>query len=223
MKNKKVELLKKYFEENPGVFNKVEQTYLLAHALSSKASYNDELVRELYDELGLMPEKDNIYNSFIELLEDNFDLDGKNIIEVGGGHLPRLSKRLLSSNENIGVIRVYDPKLSRYEKNTSRLKLYHHEFTENCSHIEGTDLFIGLMPCNGTYSLVKSAVDNGKDFMVALCEGGDNGDIYDYEDRQESWLESILTLAKKSGEVEIDYDTMAKYDDKYPIIYTKKR
>ena len=197
MKNKKVELLKEYFEKYPGVFNKVEQTYLLAQAWSSKASYNDELVREIYDELGLMPENDNIYNSFIELLEDNFDLDGKNIIEVGGGHLPRLSKRLLSSNENIGVIRVYDPKLSRYEKNTSRLKLYHHEFTENCSHIEGTDLFIGLMPCNGTYSLVKSAVDNGKDFMVALCEGGDNGEIYDYEDRQESWLESILTLAKK--------------------------
>lgn len=223
MKNKKAELLKKYFEEYPGVFNKAEQRYLLAQAWNSKTYYNDELVREIYDELGLIPEENNIYNSFIDLLEDNFDLDGKNIIEVGGGHIPRLSKRLLSSNENIGVIRVYDPKLSRYEKNTSRLKLYHHEFTENCSHIEGTDLLIGLMPCSGTYALVKSAVDNEKEFMVALCEGGYNDDIYDYEDKKELWLNSILTLAKKSGKIGVDYDTLAKYDDDYPVIYSKKR
>lgn len=67
---------------------------------------------QVYDELSLVPDNSNYYVYFIDQLKQNFDIRC-NIVDIGGGYIPRVAKRLAIEQIKMGRgnITVYDPRL----------------------------------------------------------------------------------------------------------------
>ena len=221
-----IERVTNYFNENPGVFTDWDITYILRY-LNGKGNinYSMELVREVLDELNLIPDEQNIYLGFRDLLDSEFHIKDKNIVEVGGGTLPRLAKRIREI-QGLGKITVYDPKLSVLEKSTDNLILKKEKITERTVLPKDVDLITALMPCGAAHNIITVAGRYDLDFMIGLCEGGPHGEPFDYFEDDEEWLSSVMHTAKYTikennmGELGIQY--LKKYGDPYPVIYNKR-
>ena len=225
MKKKKAEILK-YVSDHAGLFDRFEKKYIEQYIEDDiDELFLPDLIRELYDKFGIISDDKNIYIGFLDLLKDNFDVISSNIIEVGGGIFPCLGKRI-SLLKDKGIITIYDPRLSIYETGNRYMRLVREEFSRYMD-VRDTDLIIGFMPCKGAEELVESATANNIDFMVALCEGGPHGDIYDYFESDQEWIDSMLYRASRGievnnmGKFKVTY--LDKYDDPYPVIYNKRR
>ena len=224
---KTYKLILDYLNKYNELFDDYERDYLLKSVLRcrSKYNYNLDYLREIYDELGLIPDDNNIYIGFSNFIKKNFDIENKNILEVGGGTLPRLAKRIINLTDK-GTITVYDPRISKYEKDTDRLILKRENFNKKID-VRDKDLIIGLMPCKGAEPLIESAVENNKDFIVGLCEGGPHGDCYDFYESDEEWIDCMKLIAREGikdnnmGKFNIKY-LNKKYNYKYPIIYNSR-
>ena len=219
-------VVSKYLDEHFGDFDKYEKQAIMSYVdcIGCWDEMVPDLVREVYDELGLLADEDNIYLGFIEMLDDIFDIKDKNIVEVGGGVIPRLGKRI-ASRQTEGKITVYDPRLSVYERDLERMHLVRDKFTKD-TDVKDVDLLIGFMPCEATHLIISSATENDIDFMIALCEGGTHGDVFDYYDSSEEWLDSTIYYAKKRVEVNnmgrVKEKKLLKYRDPYPVIYNSR-
>lgn len=224
MNEKKVKALE-FVLSNRELFDEYELQYILHYI---RSNYDDlflpDIIRELYDWFEITLDSQNIYLGFLDLLKENFNISDSHIIEVGGGILPCLGRKI-SLMQDMGSITVYDPRLRFCEKNDDSMKLVRSSFSVD-TDIQDTNLLIGFMPCKGAEDLVKSATTHNVDFMVALCEGGLHGDIYDYFDSDEEWIDFILYLASRGiedhsmGSLQIEY--LKKYGDPYPVIYNKR-
>lgn len=217
-----------YFKEYPDAFSSYEQKQILRMVTDYGSKlFGSECVREIYDELGLIPDDKNIYVGFMDIIDKEFGIEGKNIVEVGGGHIPRLAKRL-SEKQVKGKVEVYDPLISRYEKSTSKLSLVRTKFDEKMIKRGDTDLLIGLQPCAAAERLLEAAIQNDIDFIIALCEGGPHGEWFDFYESDDEWLYSIITRAKRGiaeknmGKLIVE-NSLEKYDDTYPVIYNKRK
>lgn len=225
--NKEYEKVLRFVLKNTDIFTAHERKYLLDYALRGhyEGKMIPDLVMEVYDKLKLLEDKDNIYLGFIDLLDDNFNYRDKSIVEVGGGIIPSLADRI-SHNQISGKIKVYDPRLSKYEKNKEKLTLVREKFYSN-TPVDNTDLLIGFMPCEATYNIIDSATRNNIDFMIALCEGGPHGDIYDYFEDEREWLNTIIYMAERGvednnmGTLEKVY--LKEYHNPYPVIYNRRK
>ena len=214
-----------FFYKYPNIFTDMEQRSIINY---TKAFKEDDLVpdiiREVYDELGFIPDNKNIYIGFMNLVSNMYDLKNKNIIEVGGGVLPRLGKRISATLDN-GTITVYDPRLSHYEESNDKLKLVKDKF-KRCTSVGNANLILGLMTCEAAETIVESAIDHKIDFVLALCEGGPHGDEYDYFEDEDEWRNSLIRYASR----EVDYRGMGElkkvylkeYGNPYPIIYNDR-
>jgi len=219
-------LVLEYLRNNPGIFSRLEEQYLLnvSKNIHIKYSIVPNLPREVYDELNIIDDKDNIYLKFISMLENAFNYETRNILEVGGGVLPRLGERI-SLKQTTGKITIYDPRLSIYKKETNKFRLVREKFTRE-TNIGDTDLIIGLMPCKSAEDIVEVATKNRIDFMVALCEGGPHGDEYDFYEDEEEWQSSLIRQAKKRvqeqglGKLKVKY--MENINNPYPVIYNDR-
>lgn len=217
-----LDLLRKY----PDTFDENEINYLLNYAKRGhrEGTMIPDLVREVYDELDILNDNENIYLGFMDLLSKKFNYQDRNIIEVGGGIFPRLAKRI--SNEQVtGKITVYDPRLNNKEVSNDRLKLVRKKFYAH-EDVKDTNLLIGFMPCEATYNIIDAAARNNIDFIIALCEGGPHGDIYDYFESDRDWLGTMLYMAERAVE-DNNMGTMEKtylkeYHNPYPVIYNKR-
>ena len=214
--------IQRFFDDYPDVFTPIEQEMVLEYASRRHTDkFVPDVIREVYDELGLLSDDQNIYIGFLNLLRKQYNIPERRIIEVGGGVLPRLGKRI-SRIQTTGHITVYDPRLSRYEEDTSHLTLSRRRFSSDMS-VGKADLIIGLMPCEGAQTVIESATDHGIDFMLAFCEGGPHGDEFDFYEDEEEWLNSMLCLArysveeKKMGKLKVKH--LREYGDPYPVIY----
>lgn len=215
-----------FVAEHPDYYDKYEKEAIKAHAIRGIEHdlYTTDVIREICDHLGLIPEDKNIYVAFQKLIEEQFGIEGKHIVEVGGGIIPNLGKRI-HLGQKTGSIIVYDPRLGKEFESEDRFTLKREEFKENTPIPEKTDLMIGLMPCKGAEALIDSALEHKKDFIVWLCEGGPHGDYFDYFESDEEWLDSTIFYAtsevesKKMGKLMVK-----KMEDfsEYPIIYNKK-
>ena len=82
------------------------------------------------------------------------------------------------------------------------------------------------MPCEATYNIIDAASRNNVDFMIALCEGGPHGDIYDYFENDNEWLDTMIYMAERAvednsmGTIKKAY--LKEYHNPYPIIYNKR-
>lgn len=186
--------------------------------------YFYDVIREICDELGFIPDEDNMYLAFLKELEDNFDIKNSHIIEVGGGMIPCLGKRI-SLLQDKGSITVYDPKLLSEYEDMDNFKLIREDFTHK-SKLGNTNLLIGLMPCKGAEALIDQAIKHRIDFIVWLCEGGAHGDYYDFYEDEEEWRYAVISSAvhgaRHNGMGEVKKKYLSKFSDTYPIIYSKK-
>ena len=185
--------------------------------------YYQDVIRELFDEVGLIPDEHNMYEAFIHEIDHQFDMKNSHIVEVGGGRFPRLAKRI-SLKQCFGTITVYDPRLDMSEVSTDKMILKREEFTGNQS-ISNSDLIIGLMPCQGINPLLDAAVHNNKDFMVWFCEGGPHGDYFDYFEDDSEWFDSTMEhleyQVKKKNMGTVKMKTLSEFSE-YPIVYNER-
>ena len=179
-----------------------------------------EFVREVLDEVGLIPDNDNIYLAFLSEIENAFGICDRNILEVGGGRFPCLGRRIHHLQKN-GSITVYDPLLIPVLEGEANFVLRREKFMRDTS-LKDINLMVGLMPCKGAEELIFSAIQHRIDFMVWLCEGGAHGDYFDYFEDEEEWRENIIYEACR-GVLEnsmgvLKTKKLTKFSS-YPILY----
>jgi len=227
MKINRTKKILEFLEENSGIFSKYELQVIKSYIISEeyeKILFLPDGVREILDELGFLSDRQNIYQGFIDLISSSFDLEGKEIIEIGGGRFPRLGKRL-SEIPGVKSVTVYDPKLNPYVSDTDKLKLVRKKIRYTDNDVGG-DLIIGLMPCKGAEVVIEQALNYNHDFMVALCEGGPHGDYFDYFDNEDEWISSIMRHAElgieknKMGTFKVK--SLIQYGDRYPVICNER-
>ena len=213
-----------FLARHPGYYDQYEEECIKSYALrENERNFYLDIMREIYDELGFIPDEKNMYITFIKMIEETFGIEGKNIIEVGGGIIPRLGKRI-HLKQNTGTITVYDPRLGRHYESEDRFTLVREEFTKK-TPVDGADLIVGLMPCKGAEPLLDQAIKNNIDFILWFCEGGPHGDYFDYFEDDDEWLSSTLYFARKG----VEENKMGKLKVKhleqfstYPIVYNER-
>ena len=218
----KVQLIVDYLKENSEAFSMTEKnTIINSIGTFDTSSIIPSIVLQLYDELGILPDDKNIYKAFLKLLDDKFDIKNKNVVEVGGGIIPRLGKRISLMQEK-GTITVYDPNLYMKNETLPNLKLIKRRFYP-ISNVDYDDIIVGLMPCGAVQSILKSAIRHDKDFMIALCDEFDSSCQFDSSMENEDWtLELIERLEKEvkennMGNLKVNYVKEIGYN--HPIIY----
>ena len=227
MEEYQIDKLLEFVDQHSSLFTKYEKDYLKSYICTgeyNKILFLPDLVREIVDELGfLLPEQD-IYQGFIELIIESFDINGKEIIEIGGGIFPRVGERLSMIPEVKRVV-VYDPRVNYLRNDSDRFKLVRRKVDRNEADIGG-DLLVGFMPCKGAEIILEQALKYNRDFIVALCEGGPHGDYFDYFDNDEEWLSSIIRYAElgveKNNMGVLKIKSLSKYGDKYPVICNER-
>ncbi len=213
-----IEFLKSHLSN----YTEREMIYIMNnYKLHHHAIFVPDILRQIYDEVGLLADDKNLYLGFMKILEDNFNLDS-NIVEIGGGIIPSLAKHIHLKQKN-GTITVYDPRLYKNDSSDKKFILKKEKFTEN-TDIFRTDILVGFMPCQATEILIKTACRNKKDFLVALCEGG-HQEFEDFYD-DTLWEEQMIDLAKReiaeNGMGVLEKTNLESYGDPYPIIYNKR-
>ena len=217
--------VQRFLEENKHGYNDRELEFIRSnwvHFLDKK--FQVDILRQMYSELGFIDENEDIYHAFIKILEENFDID-TDIIEVGGGRIPSLAKRIALKQKN-GTITVYDPNLISTDSPYPNMVLRQQPFTLQ-TPVEKDQLIIAFMPCEATEKIIYNARRNNAHFLIALCEGGPHGDEFDYFESEDEWLSSMLYSARdtanKTGHGPLQMSDLKEFDDPYPVIYTKKR
>lgn len=189
-----------------------------------KSKFSIDILRQIYTELGFFRDDENIYLGFIDILENNFDID-RDIIEVGCGRFPALAK-IIALKQQKGTITVYDPRLATVESKIPNMKLKKESFTKS-TPVRNDQLVIGFMPCEATEQTIVTAGKNKADFLIALCEGGPHGDEFDYFESEEEWIASMIytarLMAAKNDLGTIEIADLKQYGDPYPVIYNKRR
>lgn len=183
---------------------------------------------EIYDELDLIPNDKNIYDKFLNKLLENFDIDC-NILEVGGGALPRLAYRISQKQLEIGcgTITVIDPKLSIKQSNNSNLRLYKEKFKME-TNVDDFNLIIGIFPCEATDVIVKKSLYSNKDFFIRLCDCIHSKDIdFSYSQycyylkNMKEYFQKVIDKQKKLANI---FDRKIEViDDETPILLCKKK
>jgi len=218
----KVQLIVDYLKENSEAFSMVEKnTIINSIGTFDTTDKIPSVVLELYDELGILPDNKNIYKAFLKLLDEKFKIKDKNIVEVGGGNLPRLGKRIALMQDK-GTITVYDPNLYIKNNDLPNLKLIKRRFYP-ISNVDDADVIIGLMPCGAVQSIVKSAIRHDKDFMLVLCDEFDTFCQFDSEIENENWEEEFIKKLEKDveennmGKLKVKH--IKEIGEEHPILY----
>lgn len=211
-----------YLKEHINDYTEKEASFIALNYDKYKDNdYIPDILRQIYDELSLLKDEDNIYLGFINLIDEYFNIDS-NIIEVGGGVIPTLSKHI-HLRQRKGTITVYDPKVN-FSNTSPNYKIIKDKFTEE-TDIKACDLIIGLMPCEATEIILKTAFNNNKDFLIALCDGNHNElvEYFDYEDWQNKIIDKAKSYALESSLGKVYLTDLKKYKDPYPVIYNKRK
>lgn len=230
----KVKLIVDYLNNNKNAFSPLEKEVIFNHiGIFDTAMSIPSIVLQVYDELGLLPDDKNIYIKFIELLNSEFDIKNKNIVEVGGGYIPRLGKRI-ALMQNRGTITVYDPNLyitnnegKRIEdyKEFPNLKLVKRRFYP-ISNVDDADIIVGLMPCGAVESITKSAIRHNKDFMVVMCDECNPQELFDPIEEDADWKMQFIERLDRElenselGKLKVKYKS--EIGNKFPIIYNSR-
>ena len=215
--------VKKFVETHISDYTTDEANFLIRNAAwGANGSYVFDILRQIYDEVGLIEDDNNMYEGFARLLEDNFDIN-RDIVEIGGGIVPSLAKRV-ALRQKSGTVTVYDPRLIMSIPKSSNLIMKKEKFEKN-TQLEGEPLLIGCMPCDSTIVFIETACEKGLDFMLALCEGGERKG-YEWLENDDEWISTIKRMAlkgmkdKNMGTLEVA--SLGKYGNPFPVIYNKR-
>lgn len=214
-----------YLLENRDAFSDYDINLILNHLNVEENEYGvPTVVLELFDELGILPDGLNSYKYFAELINEQFDIKNKHIVEIGGGVIPRLGKRLALMQER-GTVTVYDPFLYLNNAHYSNLRLIKRKFYP-ISNVDNADLLIGLLPCGSSSSIIKSALKHDKDFMIALCDSCNALEYFDGYEEDMDWPYNFIIQAAKAvedknmGKLKVKH--IKEVGMQYPIIYNDR-
>lgn len=225
-KVQRVGLIIDYLRENGDAFSDSEKAVILSNLTNDGSFYGiPSVCLQIYDELGVLPDKINCYKAFAELVDEQFNIKDKNVVEIGGGNIPRLGKRI-ASMQDTGTITVFDPNLYKKEGvEYPRLTLINRRFTV-MNNVSKADVLIGLLPCGASSTIIKSAIKYNKDFMIALC---DSCSFYEYFDSYEedidwpnNFIEETKQIVEKSGLGKVLVKHVKEVGENYPIIYNDR-
>lgn len=191
-----------------------------------------DILIQLYSEIGLYKEEDNIYIQHLNNIKKNFKVDC-NILDVASGCVPAFANIIAREQLKIGkgTVTIYDPNLVIDKVKYPNMKLNRTEFNLDID-VSEFDLITGIFTCDATDIILESACKNKKDFYVAMCGCSHLSDnsypgysfplapsIY-----QSMIIKEVKSMLKKydNGLLYIDY-LDDKFDIPYPILYNKKR
>jgi len=122
---------------------------------------------QMFSAIDALSDKDP-YLQTMQEIENEFGLD-KDIIEVGCGMFPALSKLIAQRQKEIGkgTITAYDPEL--IAKTLDGVVLVKKTFTLS-TEIPQNALIIGRKPCKVTETMIKSAAQNKSELFIKLCD-----------------------------------------------------
>lgn len=185
--------------------------------------YTSDIMLQFFDELGVADDSTNYYKKFLNLLGENFDYNC-NVLEVGGGHFPRLSKRLAEKQVK-GTVTVYDPKLLKVNYGLENLHLKKEEFTSSTS-LDGVGLIIGCFPCQATDLIIERACQEKIDFQIALCDcvaGGDEcASMREKVYLMREYVRRVGSKIEDSGLGQLNSVYLSSDMENLPIIYNKR-
>ncbi len=164
------EIFDSFIEQYRGVISEESISEIRENFLKGPGNKNpDSFTLELFEDLGMIPDKVSPHYTFLEELCKSHSLK-KNIIEVGGGMIPTLGNLIAERQKKIGngTITIYDPLLSNAEPKFSNMSLKRNYFTFE-EDLSNYDLMIGLAPCEGLIQMLTAAGKYNLDFFIELC------------------------------------------------------
>lgn len=161
----------------------------------------DDMMFQIYAYLGMLDKEENFYYNFAEMILEKYGND-ISVLEIGGGYLPMFAKELRDikdKNKYSGKIGVYEPNLVISSMNG--VELFKEEFKSNINVLE-YDLLVGILPCEATRTIIRSAIRNDKQFLIGMCgcTHFDDFEIFMKEKRKENidyeaWFDCVYSLA----------------------------
>ena len=218
-----------YIEKHYCDYTEHERNYIkrnLSYLEKNKRTLNirtPHFLRQIYDELGIIPDNENMYHGFVKLLEEKMDIN-RDVIEVASGIIPNVTRRV-ALRQKSGSITSYDPRLTVQTAMLPNMTIKREYFTSK-TKVKPNSLLFGFMPCEATIDIIESAAINNADFMIGLCEGGSRKKNYwlEYEDEWLGFVNSYAnTKFRKRDDVTIETASLSDYGDPYPVIYTKHK
>ncbi len=213
----------RYLQANENLFTYEERERIIngAGSFSSGFTLYDYLCLQICDELGIIPDDQNPYKAFVETLNDVFNIENKSVIEIGGGKLLRVSKRI-TSMQDMGRVTVYDTNSTCKNGEYPNIIVVNRKFN-GASDATGADVLVGLLAHSSAKILVKSAIEKDKDFMVALFNKQNQNLFYEAEEVDQDQLNRFIeeteekVAGSKLGKLKIK--RLNEIGEKYPIIY----
>ena len=216
-----------YLRENGDAFTSSQKWQILQSLDDEYFEWgmHDHICLQVYDELGLLPDSKNPYKAFSLLVDEKLNIKNKKVIEIGGGVIPRLGKRI-ADMQDMGTITVYDPYLYVKEgEEYPRLTLIKRRFF-SITNVSSADVLIGLLPCGSGSIIVNSAIRYNKDFMIALCDEHNSLELFDEYEDNDSWIETFIKHTSKevedNGMGKLKIKRMEEIGKQYPIIYNER-
>ena len=198
--------------------------YIKENFWKCRKSYDiPDIMMQIYSELDVFDEKENIYMIHLNKIKNIFDINC-NVLEVGGGMIPSFGNILAKEQLNIGsgTITVYDPILCTTKPKYGNLVLKKEAFTKE-TNINNYNLIVGIMPCDITEEIIRRASKERKNFYIQMCgcTHFTREQIYKLGLSVEIYQKYIIDLANKLvGEVSVD-KTNNKFGIDYPVLYKK--
>lgn len=129
--------------------------------------YHNSTMNQIYAYLKMIPDNRNIYKTLFNIVKEKIGVD-KNILNIGGGYIPMLSKYIDEEQQRIrkGTITVYDPKLILSE--FGKIKLYREELAYYDDCFSKYDVFIGSFICDATELVIRKSKD--KELLLTFCD-----------------------------------------------------
>lgn len=221
----KILLISDFLSQHRDDIEPFEYDYLRRHigSLDKNFMYYPFVAREIYDKLGLMKDDENLYHRFAEFVRSLYDITDMNILEVGGGIYPTLAERICTQ---AGKVTVYDPRLAKHQESTNKLVLVRKNFNRRIN-LDEYDLVVSLMPCKGAEAVLDACVEQDKDFVLGLCEGGPHGDCFDFYEDEEEWITSMVSYAdarlRRNGTGKLLTKKLEGCSYPYPVVYNSRK
>lgn len=223
---KDINLITKYLKEHNDSFTYSEKERIKVALCNFSAGYNlyDSLCLQICDELGLIPDNQNPYKAFSEVLNQEFNIENKRIKEIGGGKLLRVGKRI-ANIQNMGTITIYDTNSVIKDGEYPNLRIVKKKFKDN-SDANGADVLVGLLAYTSADVVIKAAIEKDIDFMIALfdkqnsylfCEGNE-----DSLDQVEKFVATSCKNVAESNLGKLKIKRLNEIGKQYPIIYNDR-
>ena len=188
-----------------------------------KRNYKNELFDEVAASIGVLDPKDNYYLSFYKMIGEIYGYD-LNILEIGAGIFPILSKYIDDEQSRIGKgkITAIDPLV--IDKKIGNIKLVRDEFKSGMD-ISDFDLIIAIRPCSATDMIVREAELASKNLFLALCSCQPY-QMYDFDTDmyRDEWINMekyVMSRQKDNGFDVGIHDSLPNFPN--PVMYTKKK